>query len=94
MTRSSHIERGWTNISLFARQIVIDTEWLLRLSDFKDCVPNHLGEFYLWELSEKNAFLKWEKANICKVIYSPFKKNNNFAMLLSCYFTNLETKDK
>lgn len=92
MTRSSHIERGWTNISLFARQIVIDTEWLPRLSDFKDCVPNHLGEFYLWELSEKNAFLKWEKANICKVIYSPFTKNDNFAMLLSLLFYKFENQ--
>ena len=89
MTRRSHIERGWTNISLFARQIVIDTEWLLRLSDFKDCVPNHLGEFYLWDLSEKNAFLKREKANICKVIYSPFTKNDNFTMLLSLLFYKL-----
>lgn len=92
MTRSSHIERGWTNISLFARHIVIDTEWLPRLSDFKDCVPNHLGEFYLWELSEKNAFLKWEKANICKVIYSPFTKNDNLAMLLSLLFYKFENQ--
>lgn len=61
-------------------------------TDFKDYAPDRSGQFYFGVLLEKRAFLKREKANICKVINSSLEKHNNFDVLLSLLIYKLRNQ--